>query len=114
MLIRDNVPEKAAKDGATVKARVLSKEAFRQELFAALREKIDCLEAATRLPDATREKKTVSELVILFELADAFMSNEGLAPDNVYHEQRRQRDEVGTLNNLGLGSFKKRLFLVEG
>lgn len=114
MLIRDNAIDIAAQNGAVLNARALDKEHFRKELFATLREKIDALEIATTLSNTDREKKIRNELVTIFELADAFMSNEGLAPDSVYHEQRKQRDEVGTPDCLGLGGFRKRLFLIEG
>ncbi len=117
MLIRDQAPVIAAQNGAVLKTRTLSNEEFRETLFATLRNKLDALEAATKLSEKDRTKTLTNELANFFELTDGFMANEGLAPDDVYHEQRRQRDEPvpsGIPKYLGLGSFRKRLFLVEG
>ncbi len=113
MLFRDNAAEIAAMNGAVLKTRTLSNEEFREVVIVELREKLASLEAATKKPQKDRKKALTKELANFFELIDGFMSNEGLAPDHVYQEQRRHRDDI-ELNALNLGGYRKRVALVEG
>ncbi|MCA9389731.1 MAG: hypothetical protein KC582_01360 [Candidatus Magasanikbacteria bacterium] len=111
MLIRDKLPEYHAQKGRDIEHCTLDKNAFRRRLMQEMHQRLtnldDKAKRPTELPSlqAGHQPAFTDDLVQLFAFLEAFMFEQGVAPDKVYAELRKRRTEFG--------GYEKRLAFTE-
>ena len=96
-LIRDNIPDKIAKEGSECETRVLSEEEFKKKL----RRKV--VEEASAIPVVETRDELIDELADLHAVIEALKEREGVTDTDM--------DKAIEQNMLKKGGFTKRLFL---
>lgn len=96
-LIRDNIPEKIAREGSECETRILSDQEYRFEL----RRKV--VEEASSIPALIHRAELLDEMADLEMVIAALKEVEGITDDEMRQALARNRERKG--------GFEKRLFL---
>lgn len=97
-LIRDNIPEKIAKAGATCETKVLSDTEFEEALLKKVEEE------ASALPKVTTREELIEELADVLDVIDEIKRVKKIEEREVQEAQAQALEKKG--------GFTKKLFLI--